>query len=272
MQRFRTFVERPSTLGWILLGAILVRALYVLGAWLASRDPSVFTGPDTITYVNPARELLERGTFSVNGTPELVRTPGYPLLLLPGLWLGHLAVVTISIQILLGALTTLGVCALARRVFGSVQISHVAAALYAVEPLSIAYTAIIATETLFATLTVWGLVLIVEYVRVDRVAALIGGAALLAAATYVRPAGYYLPFGLFALLAVLSAVRRDWRRVGQCVLGACVAAAVVIPWRARNSANGYHGMSAISAVNMYYYNGAAILAARNGSSYYEMQA
>jgi 4-amino-4-deoxy-L-arabinose transferase-like glycosyltransferase len=66
-------------------------------------------------------------------------------------------------------------------------------------------------------------------------------------------------------------VRRQWRRVGHVVLAAAVAVAVVVPWLARNRALDYRGFSAIAAVNMYFYNAAAIEAKKEGKSYSDVQ-
>ena len=88
--------EGTKALVLILGMAVLVRAAFAIGTWLIMRDPGVFYMTDTGSYVVPARELLARGTFTARGEPELLRTPGYPLFLLPGMWLGHLVTTTIA--------------------------------------------------------------------------------------------------------------------------------------------------------------------------------
>jgi hypothetical protein len=56
---------------------------------------------DTIEYLAPARELLSYGTFTVDKIADIIRTPGYPLLLTIGLCVGKVEIVTILLQILL---------------------------------------------------------------------------------------------------------------------------------------------------------------------------
>ena len=56
---------------------------------------------NTHSYVAPAQSLLADGTFSRDGTPEIVRTPGYPLLLAIGLLSGHAELVTVGLHIIL---------------------------------------------------------------------------------------------------------------------------------------------------------------------------
>src|SRR5438445_5163536 len=93
--------ETARALAWILAIAVVVRGLFAIGAWLVTKDLTVFHVPDTGTYIAPARELLTRGTFTVGGRPELARTPGYPLLLIPGISVGRLEATTITLQIVL---------------------------------------------------------------------------------------------------------------------------------------------------------------------------
>ena len=253
---------------WTVLAiAALVRAFFALAAWLATKDLLVFHYYDTLSYLYPAYEMYTRGAFAVDGVPELIRTPGYPLFLLPGFWFGAPEVTTLVLQIALSVATVAGVFVLARQLFTDRRVAIAAALLYAFEPLSIEYSAKLMTETLFSAASVWALVLLTDYVRRGRVIALVGSAAVLAAAIYVRPAGYYLPFGLFALLALVAARARRWDRVGHSALGAAAVIALIVPWQVRNRALEFRGFSAISAVNMYFYNAAALRAGRNGMSF-----
>ena len=267
-------LARPTTVTLlrVLLVAAMVRVLYALGAWLVTRDPSVFHGPDSESYLAPARELLSRGAFTLGGDPELKRTPGYPLLLLPGLWLGHPNLTVAALQIALSTATVWGVYAVASRALDDSRAAVTAAALYALEPLSVRYAAAVSSETLHTAMVVGALVLALGYLRDGRFAQILAATTLLAAAAYVRPAGYYLPFGLLLLLALLAMIARAWKRLPHVALSALAAGAVLLPWQLRNRALGFDGFSAITALNMYFYNGAAIRAAKEGKSYYEMQA
>jgi hypothetical protein len=94
-----------SALLQVLLLAAILRVVYALGAWILTRDPFVFHRPDSESYLGPARELWSRGTFTLGGDPELKRTPGYPLLLVPGLWLGHPTITVVAFQVVLSTLT-----------------------------------------------------------------------------------------------------------------------------------------------------------------------
>jgi 4-amino-4-deoxy-L-arabinose transferase-like glycosyltransferase len=263
---------RRESLLLLLVVALVVRGAYAIGAWIVTRDSSVFLEQDTESYVAPARELLANGTFTVAGRPELERTPGYPLLLVIGLRFGELVPVTIAIQIVLAGLITVGVGVIACRLSGDERVGMMAGILYAFDPISIRETAALGTETLFTVFLVGGVALLVAYMRVGKLPILLAGVAIVSGASYVRPAGYYLAFGLLMFLGGVAITRRDWRRLAHYGLAVMVTIAVVLPWHVRNRALEFSGFSAISSVNMYFYNAAAVQARQAGASYAEMQA
>ncbi len=149
------FSHRPklSAIACILALAALVRCLAILAWWLLNGDPSALHYPDTATYLAPARSLLEHGTFERDGSPEIIRGPGYPLLLTIGLAAGHVEAVTIGLQLLLSVATVYVIyhCALSLSE-GQARVALIAAALYAVEPLSVVHSCLLLTETLFTFL------------------------------------------------------------------------------------------------------------------------
>lgn len=249
----------------VLLAALGLRALLAVGAWLAGHGAGVFRFPDSTNYLDLARAMAARGVFERNHLPEIVRTPGYPLLLLPGVVAGRVEAVTIALQTGISVGTVAGVFALARALGGSRRMALAAAAAFAVEPLSVIYAPLILTETAFTALLVWALCLAVLHGRTGRLPHLLGAVTLLAAAAYVRPVGYLLPFAVAGFFAAQAAARRRWSALPPAVLAAVMAAALLAPWQLRNrAAAGYGGFSAVSAQSMYFYNAAAVLAAHRG--------
>lgn len=87
--------HRQSWQLFLLLAAVvLIRVLLVFIIWKTSGPLGFFRG-DTNDYVVSAQQLmhgafLSSGAYSLPGTPEIYRTPGYSLLLVPALALGHL--------------------------------------------------------------------------------------------------------------------------------------------------------------------------------------
>jgi hypothetical protein len=85
--------------------ALFLRALLPISGYLYTRDATIFYTPDTATYIVPARELVTHHRFFSDGAPEVIRTPGYPLLLTAGLLLDRLELVTVTLQLLLSCFT-----------------------------------------------------------------------------------------------------------------------------------------------------------------------
>ena len=91
---------RLLSLKSVLALAFVVRVSVFAAALWCAKDYAVFYAKDTGTYLQPATELLATGNFATNGVAEIMRTPGYPLLLAMGLKLGHVELVTIFLQII----------------------------------------------------------------------------------------------------------------------------------------------------------------------------
>jgi len=253
-------------LAWILAVALVLRAGLAVAAWLLHRDAAVFAYPDTASYLAPARELASQGSFTVNGVPELVRTPGYPLLMVPGVLLGDVTLVTIALQVALSVATCAGVYLLALELVEDRRAALFAAGIAAAEPLGVQYAALLLSECAFTALLVFALLLLVRYARRERPAHLLGGVVLLCAAAYVRPAGYPLVFLAPAFFAVRAVPRCWWAGVRHATAAGGLALGLLLPWTARNTALGYPGFSGVVPLSVYYYNAAAVLARRDGVS------
>ena len=117
-----------------LIAATAVR-LALLVAVLARSGTGALIQGDTISYLNPGRNLLLHGRFFAEGVPDLVRTPGYPLFLgitsLAGLPAAAVA------NLILSLFSVLLVWRLGRVVTGDDRIAIGAAWLLACEPISI---------------------------------------------------------------------------------------------------------------------------------------
>lgn len=62
---------------------------------------------DTADYLDLARAMRDLAVFGVTGTPEIVRTPAYPLFLAAVLTFTGSEVAAVPVQLLLGALAAL---------------------------------------------------------------------------------------------------------------------------------------------------------------------
>jgi 4-amino-4-deoxy-L-arabinose transferase-like glycosyltransferase len=250
-------------LAWILVGALVVRVALALAAWSATGTSAGYTN-DTQNYLTTAQELLRYGTFTTDRQPEVIRTPGYPLLLIPGLLLGNVAVVTTVLQLAFALAGIIGAYALAVALSGSRRAGLVAAVLLAADSASIALTAYILTETVATTLLVWAVWLLVRYTRSGRLPQLAGAMVLIAACVYVRPAALYLPACVVIFFTVRALVSRQWRGVAHAAVAAILAVVLLVPWSLRNRAHGFGGFSAIGNLVLYYYGAGTILAEQEG--------
>lgn len=256
----------------VLCAAVALRAAVPAVALIRARDAGVFHAPDTGSYVACAESLARGEGFIAGGEPEIRRTPGYPLLLVPGVLAGHVSAVTIPLQVALGTLTVWLVYRLTGVLTGSPRAAFIAGLLCAVEPLSAVYCSILLSETLFAAVLLAGVFLLAVYLSGGEMRFLLLAAIALAASAYVRPIAYLLP-GLLAGCLLLG----TWRDGGKrAALRACaflaLCAALTGAWRVRNFVQtGYTGFSTISDLALYFYQGAAVRAAVTGTPYYEVQ-
>jgi len=255
--------------------ALLLRILFPILGYSCTRDVTIFYTPDTASYIAPAGELIAHYRFFSDSVPEIIRTPGYPLLLTAGLVLGRLELATIALQILLSCFTVFMVYRTACLLFELEEIALIAAALYAIEPLSILFASLLATETLFTAIVMVGVYYFVRYLRRQSLGDLLVSAGALAASVYVRPIGYFLPLIIAPGLAGWTLVthrQNKLRVLAHTCAFVIVSVGLTGLWQVRNKIEtGYSGFSAISSQNMYFYLAASVLAAQQRVPYYEIQ-
>lgn len=263
--------QNTTNHGWkvaaIVAVALGLRVLLPLFALAIAKSGPQFHEPDTETYLRVAGEWLQTGRFTVLGEPEIVRTPGYPFLLLPGIAAGRVDLVTIAFQILLACLTVWLVYRIAMPVFNNQKTALIAAWLFACEPMSVLYTSKLLSETFFTLLLTAALFLLALYVTSRSWRPLLAAAACVSAAAYVRPIAYYLPVWLaLTLVLILWRQASDRRRLAlQAAALLALAIALVAPWQVRNwIAADYAGFAAISDQNLYFYEALPILAEQEG--------
>ncbi len=258
----------------VLFATLLLRIVLAASSLAVTHDLAQFYSPDTDTYVQPAAEWLMSGEFAVNGQPEIIRTPGYPMLLLLGLALHDLELVTIGLQILMSCATVYGVYRIGLLIFERFEPALIGAALYALEPLSILYSSKLLTETLSTAWLVFALYFLCAYLKSARWRDIVLAALGVSAATYVRPISYYLPIVIASLLGLWAIIRRPivLKRLAQMGVFLLICFGLIGGWQVRNRiVSGYNGFTAINAINAYFYQAAAVLANQQGKSYVDVQ-
>lgn len=251
-----------TALGVMLL-AIAVRGLFLAGAYALSAGRLQVAEPDTQTYVRPAESLLNLGSFSSGQTPEITRTPGYPLLLMPGLMLDRLEGVTVILQVILSGIGTAALFSIALNICGNVRVAKWGAILHVVDPLTAIYCGKILTETLFTTLFLCLIWIATRYLRGASLRDLILAGMLTAACAFVRPIASFFPPLLLILLGVhlwtTRQVASPAGKVMHLLLFLAVSWSPIWAWQYRNHRVAeYSGFAAISDINLYFINAAAL--------------
>jgi 4-amino-4-deoxy-L-arabinose transferase-like glycosyltransferase len=240
-------------------------AMYHTGGGLSAAH----TTNGTSMYLRPAMSLLSTGQFAVDGVPELLHPPGYALFLLPGLWAGHVELVTLAMQMLLVAATIWLVYDITLSWTDRRGAALGAALLAAIEPMSIVFSCRLMSETLFTFLFVLSVQRLLCYLATQSLRPLVETALVLAMATFVRPVSYYLPTILAALLIAHGLWRSEGRlrATGYAAIFWVVSMTPLVAWQVRNyDQTGYSGFAAIADFNLYFFHGASVLAHERGQS------
>jgi len=257
---------------WVLLIVVFVsRLLFALLIWRQT-GPSGFTSPDTPTYILPAQSLITHGSFSSHETPEISRTPGYPLLLVPAVAFSHPIAVGLLENFLLATASGVLIWLIVRDSLPASNAALWAIALYCLEPVGLLYSEQILSDTLFSSqllLFVW---LGVRFLRKPSYTNLVLAALALGAATYTRPVTLYLGLWLAPLLLFLPGYLTRGQKLARAILFPLLFALTLAPWILRNArVSQYPGFSSISDNGLYAYDAAAVKARLEHKNFVEAQ-
>lgn len=225
---------------WWLAGIVFVGlALRVAWALYAARPPVGLKDPTF--YMIFAGRLADGLGYSVpNGEPTAYYPVGYPGALAALFWLAdrtplpddRMAIV-VFLNLVAAVVSFVLVFAIGRRLFDR-RVGLAAAGLLAVMPNLIFHSGLALTETVFNTLALAAVLVIVSTTwRSPPVRALAAFGLLVGLAALVRP-----PSLLFVPVLALAgwwAAGWGWRELGRAVaVPTAVAAAVILPWTVRN--------------------------------------
>lgn len=193
----------------------------------AAREPFGFFGGDQTAYLEVGRGIADGDGYRslVTGEPSAFWPPGYPLVVaavalvvergpVPGdlpVWMG-------VVQAVVGAATIVPVWWLARATTGRARAGTIAAALVALWPSLVLYTAAFHLETVFIAVLLGTLVLLAR-------GSIPAGGLALGAAVLVRP--FALP-----VVAIVAVARRSVRAAA---VVAVLVLVVQVPWVVRNA-------------------------------------
>jgi len=242
--------------------------------WAVTPGGPYVREPDSPGYIRAAEALVQTKSFGPPDKPEVIRTPGYPLLLTLGVLLGPLDAVTAVLQSALGCLTAWLLYRISLLIFERADWALGGALAYACEPLSALYCSKLLSETLFTAAIAVATLYALRFVTSQSGLDLCASAIALAVAAFVRPIAYFLPLVMAGLyVAWLWNSSDSKKRLLLKSLGfALLAFGPLVLWQARNYAvAGYPRFSAISDINLYFYQAAGTLALERGEPIGEVQ-
>lgn len=240
-------MRRPRLPAWLAVAALLTRAAPVLLSLAMHGHARIATEIDSPQYLELGSSLAWSGTFARGGALEIIRTPLYPLLLVPGLWLGWPVLVAVVAQIAGSVLVTALVFDTVLMLTARRRAAVWAAVVYLLEPCQPIVTVMVMPDALLT-----GLVTVLIWLAAQYQPGQPGSrgqavlmAAIAAASAYAKPPGYFLGIVLVMALGIAW-----WRRSVHQTLARDLAVllavnfALMTAWNVRNyAATGYRGFA-----------------------------
>lgn len=219
-----------------------------------------FMFPDSYSYLLGATRLATGHGFTNSlGDPETMRTPGYPLLIVPFLWAGLSLSALVAVQHLVWVLIGVATAAFAFQLSGSPRNALITGILISIDLPTLQTANGVLTETFFTAVLAFSLWLF-------WTAALAPGRAwtrslfsglLLGVSVMVRPISVFI---VFPGVVYLGLTRKCFRFSSALSFGLAFALLPLL-WSARNyRETGYFTLSTIPAWNMLGYRAAGVLA------------
>ncbi len=211
---------------------------------------------DFLNYNNLAVNIVTYGTYGYGTTPMHYLSPGtsFFLALVYGIFQSTDIIYPKLIQVMLGTLDIVLIYYIALKVFGG-RAALFAAAIWALFPTPIEYTAILASENPFTFLALLSIALLLAFKPESRLH--YAGVFLAAAATgisaLVRPAALLLPALFLAFLLFPAIKNPDVKRIVSVTALMAIAVLLTVgPWCARNYVEfGHFSLSSNGGQNLW---------------------
>lgn len=256
----------------IYLAAAIVIVKIGLFAYLATVSPKVFINDDTPSYVDTLPSMIHEFRFYAFDRPEILRTPGYPLFLVPfAALLGDGGVnLSIPVHFFLALFTAFLVYKITKTLVGDTQEKAPVLAFFIVmlDPALVVSEFSLMSEVLFNAVFVSGMYMVLTYTKTGRAKYYLAGAFIIAISVYIRPAAMYANYLLAGVILIYGAALRNKKAVAVALAAVFINYAVTAVWVNRNhNLTGEKFFTTATAYNLYYMMGAYVLAKAEGKPF-----
>ena len=202
---------------------------------------------DSEGYARLAQSIISGNGFSQNGRTETLRTPGYPFFVALIKTIGQSYFVVTFFQILLVFISSL----IIRRIgiiFSSKKVGELASFLFLINPVTLALSLVILTDTLFLFLFILGFYLTISISDDKFIPKLIAVSTIFSMAIYMRMGLFGFPLLIIPILATNLTSKN---KIKSMAILAVILLFATLPWFVRNYIQtGVFGFTSFKAVNL----------------------
>lgn len=252
----------------IYLILVIIITKILVGFYLENSNPKFFFSSDSYSYIEPAKEICESGKFNdINKNPEITRTPGVSIFLLPSVCydlniINYIFLLNL-IMILLAAYFSYKTIKLV-----NIKISPVFVFLiFLIDPTLSKHQFNILSDIIFLFWFTLTLYLLFYGLKNNNFLYFFFGFVLITLDTFIRPITLYLPYYLLIFFMLSYSLNSSFRvkfkypLILATVLGLVFHLALTQLWTYRNyKATGIKEFTYIKALNNYLYKTAGIIA------------
>jgi len=254
---------------YVMFLVLLFNVLYCVGIYYVNgKNTDIFLAPDSTSYLNPAKALLQKGKFLKEVDSqyyEVGRTPGYPILLLPGVLLRIPIIWAIILNIAFNLISIWYLYKICKLFSFSELASCLLCLLMGINLHTLNFVGLILTEIVFITFLTASLYYYLKAFEEKKLLYFILSFILSAYLAFIRPIAmyYFIILALYALYKGLQEHEKIFIKAS--LLGFLICSTLIGGWICRNKyLAGYPGFSGISATNLADYFGAKVISKLDG--------
>jgi dolichol-phosphate mannosyltransferase len=229
---------------------------------------NTFYRPDSSSYIEPAKSLLNTGDYNINLTsnkPATLRTPGYPAFIALLLKISNNNYnFCVVVMCLIGALTCIPIL-YAGKIIGGWSVGLIAALLFSFNITSIASSPLFLSDTLFTFFIAFQLYFFMRFYYSKILLYLFISIIIAALAVYIRPINFLWIFVAIFLVCIIKnlSVKKKVLASISCFI---IFFIILFPWMQRNKHIGIGWKTCSISGDLLFHNGAVLLGKVNNES------